>query len=181
MKHTMRSNRIEILSPLSPAECASRLRTAIDLQRSGFFSWTAFLGSKPVIGWVTQTSLRLSKRISYNNAWQTCFTGSMEPHSGGTRISGRFDVGQIVRIFMYCWFTFASLPFLSAICRLLFGRGESRDGFLGVVVAAVITIAVSGVGTAFFGFGRYLARDEAHDITDFLMATLNGRDVSLPD
>jgi hypothetical protein len=50
---------------LAPAECRRRVREAIDSEGWQGLSLTVFTGSKPVIGRVDGSSLRLRKRIWY--------------------------------------------------------------------------------------------------------------------
>src|SRR4051812_21410120 len=123
----MNSNRIELIAPLPPAECASRLKAVIDTERSALFSFAGLFGSRPVVGRVTESSLRLRKRIGYRNSFQSFLTATMRPEAGGTLISGDVAMHPFVRVFMFVWFggvvLIGGTMFLATVGSLLFGSG----------------------------------------------------------
>jgi len=71
------STRIEVLSPLSPAECVARLDAAIECD-------STMLHYKSVVGKVRGDSLRLRKRIWYRNSFQTLLWAKLVPERKGT-------------------------------------------------------------------------------------------------
>ena len=100
----------------------------------------------------------------------------MRPEGTGTVISGEFAVHPFVRVFMRIWFggviLIGGTVFVSAVGAILFGAASQGDAWVGVLVPP---------GMAVFGFfliraGRYLARNEARFITDFLINALDATD-----
>ncbi|MGA8321248.1 MAG: hypothetical protein WB774_10620 [Xanthobacteraceae bacterium] len=74
MLHTMN---FDLISPLPLAECIRRLRAATD---SGF----AIAGSKPVLGSVGDTSIRLRRRTYYRHSSQYWLSGQFVEEGGET-------------------------------------------------------------------------------------------------
>jgi len=169
----MNSNRIELLTPLTPEECASRLMAVIDTERSALFSFAALFGTRPVIGRVTDSSLRLRKRIGYRNSFQSFLTATMRREAEGTVISGEVAMHPFVRIFMIIWFSGVILIggtiFLVTIGSLISHSAHQQQN---AWVGAVIFPAMLVFGYGLIQFGRYLARGEAPFLEDFLIQTL---------
>ncbi|MGB7040960.1 MAG: hypothetical protein WBD83_15375 [Xanthobacteraceae bacterium] len=65
----------DLISPLPLAECIRRLRAATD---SGF----AIAGSKPVLGSVGDTSIRLGRRTYYRHSSQYWLSGQFVEEGG---------------------------------------------------------------------------------------------------
>lgn len=173
----VKPNPIELYSPLSLTECAQRLESAIDCERSVLISFSSMFGTKPVVGRVTQTSLKLRKRIGYRNSFQSFLTAAMRAEGTGTVISGEFAMHPFVRVFMILWFSGVILiggtMFFITIGALLFGPTHHGDhAWIGAVVPPIMI----GFGVGLIRFGQYLARNEARFITDFLLQTLNAKD-----
>lgn len=170
----MTSNRIELLTPLRPAECAWRLTAVIDTEWSALFSFAGLFGSRPVVGRVTESSLRLRKRIGYRNSFQNHLTATMRPEGGGTLISGDVAMHPFVRVFMFVWFSgvvvIGGMMFLAAVSSLLFGGGNQyQNAWLG----AIIPPAMLAFGYGLVRFSRYLARGETRFLIEFLVHTLD--------
>lgn len=170
----MNSNRIQLLAPLTPAECASRLSVAIDAERLTMFSVAGWSGSRPVVGRVTNSSLRLRKRLKYRNSFQSFLTATMRPEAGGTLISGEVAMHPFIRVFMVVWLgnvgLIGVLMLLVTISSMMMGSDHAdQDAWMGVVIPAVMF----AFGFGLVGFGRYLARDEGRFLTNFLMQTLD--------
>jgi hypothetical protein len=168
---------IRLFSPLSPAECASRLEAVIDSERSALFSVAGLFGSRPVVGRVTGSSLRLRKRIGYRNSFQIFLTATMQPEAGGTLISGGFAMHPFVRVFMLIWFGGVILMGGSIFVATVRGTfsvtgGHRQNIWLGLVLPP----AMLAFGAGLLRVGRFLDRDEARFLTDFLVETLNARD-----
>jgi hypothetical protein len=173
----MNSDRIQLLTPLTPTECALRLTAAIDAERSAFFSLAGLLGSKPVAGRVTESSLRLRKRIGYRNSFQSFLTATMQQELGGTVISGEVGMHPFVRVSMFIWFggviLIGGTIFAASISSMIFGSGSLRqNAWLGAVIPPVML----AFGYGLIRFGRYLARHDARFLTDFLIQTLDARE-----
>lgn len=152
------SESIEVFSPFCPDDCASRLDAAIDSE------WK-FFGSKPVIGRASESSLRLRKRIFYNNSFQSILVATMRPEQRGTIISGTCGMRPVVRIGMLIWFAGVILIGLPVAFSML----RTHDS-MGVAIPVGLLV----FGFALIKFGRYLARNETRFLKDFLIQTLNG-------
>ncbi len=161
------SETVQLHSRFTPDECAQRLGAAIDSQLSLF-------GSRPVIGRVNSSTLRLRKRIGYGNSFQTFLTASMKPHGSGTVIDGEFAMSLFTRVFMSIWFAFLAIiggsAFVVALFSLLAGPSEFRGNawpFLfgppGMLIFGFLLIR----------FGRYFAQAEAGFLKDFIRHTLD--------
>jgi hypothetical protein len=145
----------------------------MDTERSALFSLTSLFGSRAVIGRVTDTSLRLRKRIRYRNSFQSHLTATLRPEAGGTVISGEVAMHPFVRVFMFIWFggviLIGGTMFVAAIGTIFFGSGsQHQNAWMGAVIPPVMLV----FGFGLLRFGRYLARDETRFLTDFLIQTL---------
>ena len=80
-----------------------------------------------------------------------------------------------MKIFLCIWFggviLIGGMAFLTAIRQLLFGVGGVQNPALAIAVLPVML----AVGYGFVRLGRYIARDEARFLTDFLIRTLDAR------
>ena len=146
----------------------------MDAEPSAFFSLASSFGSKPVVGRITETSLRLRKRIGYRNSFQSFLAATLRPEAGGTVISGEVGMHEFVKVFMFIWFggviLIGGTMFVATVGKILFGSGNQHENvWMGVVIPPVMLI----FGFGLVRFGRYLARDEARFLTDFLVQTLN--------
>jgi hypothetical protein len=160
-------NQVEVFSPFAPADCASRLREAID---GGVMVSLFGLGSKPVIGSVSEASFMLRRRIRYRNSFQTFLTATMRPELGGTVISGACAMHPLVRIFNVVWLggvaLFGRTIFLASGWNVLSGKsGGSRETLLSMIIPLIML--TFGIGLV--RFGRYLARNDPRFLVDFLM------------
>ncbi len=151
------STRIEVFSPLSPAECFTRLDAELGMY-----------GNKAVAGKVRRDSLRLRERIWYRNSFQTFLFAKLVPQAQGTLIVGRLGMHWLVLTFMAVWLG-GALSF--AVGWLLASlRGDAVGG---PPFAILVFFPVFGV--ALCGFGRFLARHEAQFLTYFLVETVKGQ------
>jgi hypothetical protein len=160
---------LDLLAPYPPLECAARLTAAIDVDR--FLSLSAAFGSKPVIGNVSDTSLRLRKRIRYRNGFQTHFSGTMRAEGRGTRISGTFGPHPSTRIFALLLLGMFGVFEVVALASLFQEGSSNRNGAL----LALVPPGMMAMMYAIFRFGRFLARHEAQFLADFLRRTLTAR------
>jgi len=173
----MNASRIQLLTPLTPAECASRLTASIDTERSALFSFVGMFGSRPVVGRVTESSFRIRKSIGYRNSFQSVLTATMRWEAGATVISGEVAMHPFVRVFMFIWFggviLIGGTIFLAGIGSMISGSSsQQQKAWLGVVIPPVML----AFGYGLIRFGRYLARHEASFLTDFLIRTLDAHE-----
>jgi hypothetical protein len=165
----------QLFAPLTPAECAARLAPCVGEDR--LFSFAAWSDGKPLVGRVTESSLRLRKRICYRNDFQPVLRATVNAVAGGTSISARCGLSLSVRISMSIWFgALIALngPMLYAtLTSIVAGNGGVRTGqWLGV--GAVTLMLIFGVGLLVFG--RHLARGEDRYLRDFIVQTLDARE-----
>jgi hypothetical protein len=173
----MNWGRINLLAPYGQAECVSRLSAAIDTEDSVRSSFAALRGSELVVGSVTGSSMRLRKRISYGNSFQSYLRATMRPEAGGTAISGKIAVHPLVRVAMIVWFGaiiyLAGPAFLHTVYSILVGSAPEYEN------ARVLLVAFPGMLACGFGliaFGRHLARDETRFLTEFLLRELDAQE-----
>lgn len=154
---------VELLSPLAPDECESRLRAATD--RGGPL---ARFGLEPVVGRVSGGSVRLRKRIAYSNSFQTVLTGSLEGHGGGTIFRGRAGLHPLVTAFMTAWIGVVATAGAACVVAVLVAlAGRNRVGFAGIVFfIPLLLLLAMGVGIA--RYARWLARGEEAFLVSFV-------------
>lgn len=172
----MASDNIRLRSPLSPAECAARLLAAIDPEPSVLGSWSNTSLSRPVIGSVRGSVLRLRKRTDlYRNSFQTHLSAELRPVGEGTLVVGHAGMHPFVRVFMALWFTFLAL--IAGVMVLMLTLGHAADAppakneggwWMLLILPGLL---VFGVGLV--KFGRYLARTEGNFLEEFLARTLD--------
>jgi hypothetical protein len=174
---TMNSGRINLVTPYGQAECVSRLNAVIDSENSILASFAALRGSKAVVGWVTESSMRLRKRIGYGNSFQSYLTATMWPEAGGTAISGKIAMHPLVRVAMIVWFGaivyMAGGPFLRTVYLRIVGFPAEYENVEVLLIAFPVMLAC---GFGLIAFGRYLARSEARFLTEFLIRELDARE-----
>jgi len=173
------NERLEIHSPLPPDECAKRISAAIDSERSALFSFSSLFGSRPVVGRVDSSSFRLRKRIAYRNSFQTFLTATMRSEGAGTVIQGEFAMHAFTRVFMPIWFggvlLIGGTGFVISLVAMFTHSSEQHQGswpFLLIPPGMLL------FGFLLIRFGRYIARDEARFLTEFLRHTLDANDQS---
>jgi hypothetical protein len=173
----MNSGRINLLAPYGQAECVSRLLAAIDIEHSVLSSFAALRGSKPVVGWVTKSDMRLRKRIGYGNSFQSYLRATMRPEAAGTAILGKIAMHPLVRIAMIVWFGgiiyLAGPAFLRTVYSMLVGSAFEYEN-AGVLLVMFPVMLACGFGLVVFA--RYLARNETHFLKNFLIRTLDAHD-----
>lgn len=171
------NERLELYSPLSPEECARRISDAMDSERSALFSDALQFGSRPVAGRVDACSIKLRKRIRYRNAFQSFLTAKMHPEGSGTIVSGEFAMQPFMRVILRIWsgsvILIGGAFFVATVSAYLFSSTPRGDN---AWIIAVVPLGMIVSGFAIVRFGRYLARNEARFITDFLIHALNAND-----
>jgi hypothetical protein len=129
-----------------------------------------------VVGQVTASTLRLRKRIRYNNSFQTRLTATMEPAGRGTLIRGKFALHPFTRVFLPIWFGGVLFFCAIAIVALVSHPGGSPQGNGNGWMFLLIPLGMLVFGLALVRFGRFLARDEQRFLTEFLRQTLDARE-----
>lgn len=138
---------LRLHTDLPPFECAHRLRGAVDEPRWALFTLSCYAGSKPIIGTVDPTEVRLQRRSRFRHPWEAVFLNArLVPDHSGTRIEGRFRRRRSIVIFMGLWTTFAivvgSILFVSSAMELVAPTGRvSGNPWVGVAVPLVFWTA----------------------------------------
>ena len=162
------NERLELRSPLPPIECARRIASAIDTD--SLFSLAFLFGSNPVVGRVTESSLRLRRRIKYRNSFQKLLVVTMRPEGSGTVISGKFVMHPIIRVFTAIWFTgvivIGGALFVRALHLFLLGSVLREDGVWQGLVFPPCMIVFGLLLT------RFGTRADIQFIEDFLVEML---------
>jgi hypothetical protein len=160
-------SQLELISPLSPTECAARIAAAIETWRSDG------LVSERVGGSVCGGSFRLWKRIGYQNICQTILSGTLQSRGTGTMIRGWFGMSTLVLVGMACWFgfiLFGGAIVVLVMWRTLWFESVQVEGNVWVGFAFILGMLAFGIGLIWFG--RYLARGEAAFLRHFLLDVL---------
>jgi len=129
---------LRLHTDLPLAECAHRLRGAVDEPRWALFSFSGYAGSKAVIGTVDTNAVRLLRRSRFGHPWEAVFLyARLVPDQSGTRIEGRFRRRRSHAIFMGLWTTFAivvgSIWFVLSVLELVAPTGRaSGNPWIGV-------------------------------------------------
>lgn len=169
-----RSETINLTTDLSRTECVKRLTAQVDGNLRIF-------GTKPLVGRIRESSLRVARRIRYRNSFQTWLSANLIDAGGGTRLICRLALHPLVRIFMIVWFTgiilIGGLIGLGAgaglMTTLLRGTGPLSPG---PVLATLVPLGLLGFGLGLLKFSRYLARDERDFLVSFIKDTLAARE-----
>lgn len=175
---------IELVSPLTPDECAARLREVTG--DDGLLTWFGTFSSRPVVGRVSGRSVRIRKQIVYGNSFQTILTGQLKAHSGGTVFRGRTGMRVFVIVFMVFWFCgvvmIGGLISITAFCRMVgidFGGQRRADGLLSwQLVPLLLPALMLAIGAYMVRFARRIARDERRFLIDFVAETIGSPSAS---
>lgn len=152
------SERIVLHSPLSADRCATRLESAIH-------------SSGAVVGVIDGPSIRLRKRIAYHNSFQTLLRATIWGEISGARIEGQLGMHPLVLLLFSLMLGFILLIgglLVSGVLRSA-SFEQQWPQILGVATMPLPALAI-------VWFGRYLARDEARFLKDFLRQTLDARE-----
>jgi hypothetical protein len=143
---------LNFTSPHSKSECIRLFRAAVDP------AWS-LSGQAAVIGWTGLGALHARKRIGYRNSFQTVLVARLRPSGGGTHVSVSTGMSGLIVAFLIVWFGFSALLGLA----LAFSDAPSM---------AMYALGFIAFGIALVSVGRYLARDEAEFLTEFLIDSL---------
>jgi len=156
MPKMIKPSKFIILSPLSKEECYSRIKESID---TSFFS---VFGSKPLAGKISENSAQIRKRINYQNSFQTQLTAKFIASPKGTKIEGYFGIHKLVK------FLIASIICFLVLTEIAISRLSSIGG-IALIVSCCCVIFI----------GKYIARDEASFIKDYLIDLLETNEKSI--
>jgi len=173
----MKSNRLELFSRLSPAECLERLRETVDTRRSKFSDFWA-PNSKSVAGRMDGERIRLRLNYYGRNSFRVFLTGVVRARDGGTVIQGIFSLHPIVHAFLLVWFSLLILMsgslLVIALCGILWGGPEGVIfWWLGLAMSPLILPA----GIALVWHGCRSSRNEPEFLEEFLRKTLEARNI----
>ena len=161
----------DLVSPLPLNECVRRLRAATD----GMWS---IGGSKSVQGSVSETAIRLRKRILYRNSFQCWLSAKLAEDNGQTRLYCTFGLHPFVLIFLEIWIGIVSVISLTIAMQTawlwLRGSSLSPNVWLGIVFPLIM----AGFAILLLKFGNSLAQDEPAFLIEFLERTINARETS---
>jgi len=166
---------VQLYSPHPPAECVARLRAVINSEH--LFCLPNWFGTEPVSGRVTETSLRLSKRIWYRNSFQSFLFAKMRPEAGGTVISGKVGMHPFTSVFMCIWlgvaFIFGGIILVPSVRSLIAHPDNIQQE---TWVGCAVPLLMPTFGFCLVWCGRFLARNEDRFLTDFLSQTLDAKE-----
>jgi hypothetical protein len=167
---TMSSTTFDLISPLPPRECARRLRAAID------GGWTMG-GSKPVLGSVSDKSIRLRKRMYYRNSFQCWLSAKFVEEDGQTRLHCTVGLHPFVRIFLEYWVGGVLLAggfIIVRTIRAYFSDPDPLPPNLWLGIAGPLVML--GFGGIMLTLGDYLSGDEPRFLIEFVERTIDARE-----
>lgn len=157
---------IDLFSPLSPEDIARKLQKIMDDPMPGAKARVCGKGSE------REMRLRYRKRDAATNM-EPVLDAVMEPHNGGTRITGTFGKPPEARYFPYIWVGFLSLFVIGGVLAFLYIPGAG----LFATIFAGIPLLMIFAGLAAFRSGSDSADDKAK-ILDFLAREIGARPVT---
>jgi len=164
----------DLVSPLPLVECIRRLRAATD---SSF----AIAGSKPVLGTVRETEIRLRRRSYYRHGSQCWLSGKFTEENGGTRLHCTVGMHPFVRSFLEYWvaciFLGGGWVFVRTLRTVWETQGPLPHNFwLGLVVPPLLL----GFGAVLLAFGDHNFGSDPRFLVEFVARTIDGKEVYLP-
>jgi len=153
----------------TPVEIVSRLPRDEVMRRLGQIvetDWTLF-ASKPLRGRIERGSLRLRRRISYRNSFQTHLFATVHDDGRGTRLVGRTGMHPAVAVFMTLWFALVGLGLAIALVALSHDQSPSWQ------TLAPMLMIVFGIGL--LAGGRWAARNERAEMIAELEQAIDGK------
>jgi len=139
-----------LYSPLSPTECAGRLRDRLDREKSG-----------GIIGGVSARSLWLRREpgtVEAQNSWFAVLSATMAPHRDGTRIECYIGLSRMTA---YVVSGFILLPWI----MVAWNAG-----------AAVVLVPFSLIVAGMHLFAGSVARRQSRSLLYFLSAMVESRE-----
>jgi hypothetical protein len=152
-------------SSLGPEACRDRLRSETGSIWNPFSKW-----SNPVRGRVTDHGFWIVKTIHYRNSFQTVASGKWIPEGDGTRIELALGMNRMVAVFMLAWLAAIAavgLTWWLSGAPAAVSHPATEPWFVGAIPILMLVF-----GVALIAFGRWLARNEATELIEFLSRTL---------
>jgi hypothetical protein len=161
----------DLVSPLPLAECVCRLRAATD---SSF----AIAGSKPVLGTVRETGIRLRRRSYYRHGSQCWLSGKFTEENGGTRLHFTVGMHPFVRTFLEYWVACIFLGGGWVLVRTLRALWAAQAPlpqhlWLGLVVPPMLL----GFGVVLLMSGGHNFGSDPRFLLEFVARTIDGKEV----
>lgn len=157
------SEAIDLYSPLSPEAIARKLKAIMDDPMPDAKARVFGKGSE------RDMSLRYRQRDARTNM-EPALDALMEPHNGGTRITGTFGAPPGAHYFPYIWVGFLSLFVIGGVAAFLYIPGA---GLFATFFAGIPLLMIFG-GLAAFRAQPDAAEDKAK-ILDFLAREIDAR------
>lgn len=156
------SNTVTLRTGLAPEQVRQRLTDAIDPP------WTIG-GKRPVQGRVGDHTASLSRRLTYNNSFQTHLSLVLEPEDEargrGVILHGSFGLGLFAKLVLF---------FLADVVLILAVSAGLREGVHPVLPWVVGAGGLAAVGLV-YAVGRSMAQGDRDILTRFLVQTLDAR------
>jgi hypothetical protein len=157
--------RRRLMTKLSPDECHERLKPYVVSWGSSDAWFGTRRRERPVYGSVSTRGFSLMKRHSYRNSFKTQAVGRFESAAGGTHITLRLSMHPFIMVFLIIGCVFCAL-FLGVLVQQWLSEPISLDA------RWLISLIVPAGWVALPIFGRWMARDEASFLIQFLAETL---------
>lgn len=160
------SQPVDLFSPLPPEHIARKLKAIMADPMTD--------ARARVYGQGSQYAMRLRyARRNVQNAMAPVLDAAMEPHGGGTRITGTLGKPAAGRLFPLVWFGFLSIFVIVGAALALFAPGALPVGafFVGV---ALLMMLIGAIAIRSAGNGD----KDRREILDFLVREIDARPMS---
>lgn len=167
---------LNLYSLLSQPECVSRINAAIDPRRSWFFPIDGKFGTKPVIGTVNISSLKIRKVIYERNSFQRILRGKIVSEGEGTLIICEIGIDPIIQLFIRFWMTGVILFFLLSgvifLIKLLMNSGKiNSNDYISLLIPLIMVL----FACALVKIGKCLSEDEPDFLVDYLAQVIEAK------
>jgi hypothetical protein len=144
-------------SPLSLSAALEALRNNVDEERWTPFSWSGYGGELPLLVRFRSDSIRIRKRIFYNNGFARQFYGRLIAETGGTRIEGYFAGSVLIKCFMGVWWGFLFWGGGRALIATLLGL-TGGSGYESNTTGNLLLMAMGTGALVLMAIGSLLSR-----------------------
>jgi hypothetical protein len=158
------ARKVDLFIRATPHEFVSRLSAEIH-EEAPVFGFRVVQGSRPVVGYLTDKSLRLRKRILYRNGLQSFLMANIYSCDSGTHIIGKIGMHPLIKWFLLLYlianvlFAFISLFY----CYTTNIPIESNAWLWAIAPACQI-----GIIFLLITVGRYFAKNEGEYLLQFI-------------
>ena len=166
MGNPFRAEQRVLRTPLPPESCRERLRARVGSIWNPFSSW-----SHPVRGRVTEKGFWIEKSIHYRNSFQTVAKGRWIPEGNGTRIDVTLGMNRFVTVFVLAWLV--AVGGVGVMWWVIDSPATDRRPESAPALVAAIPFLMLLFGVALVAFGRWLSRNEAPELIEFLIRELD--------